>query len=1746
MADTLLDVVRDRFAISVDRDSDGGRILGSLTPRPPFAAPALTGTADVAPLAFGLTAQGVSVRAADATDSFVLSLPTGPIAFRLIPADAAHPAPQVELTLQSLSVPCPGLRPALVQPNGSVQESGGEVRLQFPDLLLVVTATAATPATAALAPAHGAAGHLVVTMTPPTALVGPGTVVLLTFDQLRLNLAGAGGSLIEAPVVRARVTPPGMPALAVQGGGQDVRFGLAAGDGLSGTFDLAADPSPAATAARPRFLHDLAGGMHLERNTLTSLKLSGKVDLGREIQDRGGGLAEAAAMIRYELTLTLGTGWHADLTLRPDGDGDWLWRSKRQAGASPAREVLGAFAAFAPLLAEAPLVAAADGYATLGLAGAAAAGLAGSTAVTTRSVVLHGAELAIHDPDGPDPQAFLLFDLETEIDLTTGLLNTTRPVKVRHKAIGLRLDFGSTGSSPRLDPVFDPGEGFALDLSDPGLLKVPGPLGDILQPTGARVAKENPVSLDVDLALKADLGIVRVDQAGVRLPLQPAGPPVLTALGAHVDVASAFTGGGYLKLEQSGGFTGRLDMAIAPPLGLRASAGLAIRPAGNETGVLVTMDVGLPVPIPIANSGLGLFGFLGLVGVHYERDQDPPKTALDWFRGVGGDATGGPQLRGWRPAAHRWAFGIGAVIGTVEGGFLFHAKGMVVIEAPGPRVLIVMNADILSPPPTVKGGPVTGTLLAVIELSPASITIGVVAEYSAKPLLEVRVPAEAFFDLKDASKWHLDIGALPPKLPASVRFLSSFRADGYLMIHGDEIASPLRLLPGFAVAAGVRAAFTWGPEPIGLYLRISAKADVGISFKPMLLVGKVEIRGELHLFIVSIEASADAELIIFPGTDNLPSSFFVSAEVCGEVDFFFFSVSGCVKLELGSKPPKLPPAEPMVRALSLHSRSPALVKGTGGNGPVDGSLGDAAHRRKTNDPWEGNVPVVPIDAIPVLQFEMRPAVDPGCKFLGRAIDPKLPVNGWVRRGERYYRYTLKTMTLTAARDDGSAITPPVARGDKPNVWWDRHSGPAAGDDNEVQLALLNWIPDPTPAAAERTAILDDRVKRRWGDVCREVAPATRELWDVNRTTGGPSPSGWTLSATAWPDPAGTKRSSPSFATAHVSEPWRTGDAVADSLEDVFPAYVFGAQGGGRLLVAPRARRRPEPAVPGDDTFVDLFTQLHPDTRRLGDALRIRTGTLRELRLLLFAHETVGTTGRLQLQALKDNGDRIGAAQQIEPPVAQTVTAAAAYPPPFMDPGKPWAPLIGGATAAWTGLVNAVDFIGTLVQVHVRLPAATAQVEIGLAVDVDVRGPSWGILVFDSVTDAEVRRERFEQEERDRQIAVVDGALGADQAKRALLAPDATYTLTVGYDVALANADAQGNPDEKKAEPFHGLQHQFKFKTGKNPPERLDPWVMTTAPGQAEEHVFYKDPVIVVFSTPATRKLFKAYRRTLSAVVRAASGKRMQAPGSWDTIPPFARLPFESSLLSAMIGQTCVHPHDAAAHEQMKVTVPLDPTTEYLLDIEASPAASRPEYPLFQRRFNTSRYPSMEVFAADVKAAPVIDRAIGDLAPLTALVPAAPGAKVAITDQAFQELLRTLRWGDLTRPAQPRRTVIWAKAPGASAFGAVAVLLETPEPVWRFRDTPAELLDADGTKRWQLSPTPWLEVADSPAVRGFIRSTDGGRTLALLVPQIAVGGGTVALSLRRIHHPMLEGDVAAPVAELLAEVLRPRATWEGPH
>lgn len=1698
-------------------------------------------------------------------DALVFSLPAGPLEFTLVPPDGAHPAPQVELKLLSFTVPVPFLRPAQAAPDGTLQAVGGKVELHFPDLLLVVTASAAPPAGAWLAPSHDAVGAQEVTMTPPFALIGPGTVAGFGFERAILKLDDPGEPEIGVPEVEIYVAPPGIPALAMHGGGHDLRLGLGVNGGLSGEFLLAL-ATGAQAAARPRFLHNMAAHLRLNRTAVTLLELTGQIDVPGEVGAQLGPLDDPPGQIDYTLGLTLDNGWQAALTLSMSGGRSYLWRTQRSdpnAHDLP-RDTLGAYAVFSPLLAPNLPGAGSSGYVDLALGAGAAAALAASQSVSTQSVTLYGGELRVRQPQGGAPEAFLFFDLETELHFKmqlggTKLLATRRPLKVRHKAIGLRLDFGPTGGAPELKPVFDPAQGFSLDLSDPGMFEVPPPLGDIVQPEGARMARDNPLNFEIDLVLKADLGVVTVDRASVRFPLDSPGPPTLTALGAHLDVPGALSGSGYLKLEPAGGFAGSLDAALTP-LGVRVAAGLAIQTAHDNAAnedlkaVLVTLGVELPVPIPMASSGLGLFGFLGLFGMHFQRDQPPPETALDWFvTRAEGEAT---HLQAWKAAAHNWALGLGAVIGTVEGGFLVHAKGMIVIELPGPRLLLVMNADILSLRPGTRGRD-TGKFLAVIEIRPDSLTIGIVAEYSIKPLLEFRVPVEAYFNFVHPEQWHLDVGGIPPKMPVSVKFLSTLRADGYFLIHGDGIPDfPLRPLQGFSVAAGIRAAFTWGPEEIGLYLRIAAQADVGISFKPFLIIGKMSLSGELHLFIVGIEASASAEVII------TPSTFFISARVCGSVDFFFFEVEGCVKLELGDQPDEMPPADPMVRALSLHSRSPVLLPSSATDRPVDGSLGDAAHFDPEHNQWVGDLPVVPIDAIPVLQFEMRPAVDPACKFFEQAIDPKLPANGWLRRGERFYRYTFKSVSLSGTGADGAALASPVDEGDTPATWWDRYGKPSGGDDNDVQLALLSWVPDPTPAAAERTTSLDERTKRRWGDVCAEVAGPAGVLWTFRQAPAGPSPFGWTLQGSPWPDPPGTARSAPPNTTLRVTEPWRSGSALADGLAQVTPAYVRGAAVlPERLLVAPQTGKELRPAVPDDDRFAELFRALRPQgLNALADAVRLDTNGLRAVRVLLFVHRRVWENGMLMLRSLDTAGHSTGFERVIDPADSRLIHVLADLPPEWGGPVSPWMTAVEAVRNAWFQVFVGPMGEPALVLFEAALPEGTTQVEIGLATDFQTEWPNWGLLIVEGETEAEFLRSSFDEEDRKRRIEVVDGALGADQAKRALLLPNATYTVTVGYDVEVTGVDDKGDPKENEVKKATGMQQQFRFKTDDQPPARLDPWVMATDPVPAEDFFFYDDPLRVVFATNATRKLYKAYGRDLFAVVKAASGQHPQPAPGFDAarvrlsdaavapkgIVAMAMTPFESSLRAAVADQPCVNAGNVTdRHERITLKLKLEPLTGYLLDLEAQPAASDPSYPMFRRHFSTSRYAGMAALAAAVAQTAVQHRRVADASPLTALAARNPGTPVLpLRDLELEQTLRALRWGDLARPAGPRLTVIWQDGAGGAPPRPFALLLETPEPLWRWRQVPVEVTDSHGTRRYQLQPQPWLDVVETPAggplVSRFVHSTDGGRTLVMLQP--AARGGTLTLALRRTHHPLFEGDQAAETAALAAITLA-MAPWE---
>lgn len=851
-----------------------------------------------------------------------------------------------------------------------------------------------------------------------------------------------------------------------------------------------------------------------------------------------------------------------------EGDLDGLAKLERRAtGDHTGINILGAVTTLAPLLAAvSPPNPTAGELVPLVILAGTAVGLGAAGVIETRHVILRGGELVVSDglvdpANGSGPrttQVSVLLDVETAFTFDLDFIRVApdKPVTTRYKAVGVRSTWGT---QPRADgsieylpmPVFDPSRGYTLDVPT-GSLIAAEPLGELLRILGVRTSRDNPTYLEVEVGMGVDLGIITVDTVRVRLRLDQAELPQLTKLGASIDVPGTLHGSGYVEITDAG-FKGAFDLTVQP-LNLRASAQLAVETRNGVTGVLVGAEVQFPVPLPLGNSGLALYGFLGGVGVNYGRREPTgvQAPALKWLEAqLAPSRNSVMHPDGWEHRPGSYAFAAGLLLGTAEGGFVIHLKGIVLIEVPGPRLMLVMKADVLKMPPVLKSQS-NATFLAVLDLDfgRGTITIGIVAEYSIVSLLHIRVPVTAFFDTQHVEQWYVDLGTFTE--PVTVSVLDVFSGVGYLMVHGDGMAHPR--LPivstGLTIAVGFHlTAVLMGSKSVGLYLEVAAGFDAIVSFEPFAIGGLIYVRGELRLWIVSVAASA--ELTVLVGRQRLPNGTevertYVHGRVCGKVEFFFFDIEGCVSLTLGSGPPADPVAPPLVAGVKLVSRSPALIEGSAVDRAVDGTLADAVVVGAA-DP----LPTVPLDAVPAILFEVPPLVAAGNVILGGTANGStgLPADPWIRRGDRWWRYRVNTVELVGA------LQPAPPAGKTPATWWSR--GAASDVQQGPALALLSWLPTPFSRAVPYGEQLTETVTNSWGHVCGPVADQAPVLWTFNEQPVGPSAMGWKLTGIPWPDVADSYRSSPVDARMDVRERWRTGVPLADQLQGTDPAIIVG-------------------------------------------------------------------------------------------------------------------------------------------------------------------------------------------------------------------------------------------------------------------------------------------------------------------------------------------------------------------------------------------------------------------------------------------------------------------------------------------------------------------------------------------------------------------------------------------------------------
>ncbi|HOF64064.1 MAG TPA: hypothetical protein PLL54_07150, partial [Dermatophilaceae bacterium] len=757
-------------------------------------------------------------------------------------------------------------------------------------------------------------------------------------------------------------------------------------------------------------------------------------------------------------------------------------------------------------------------------------------------------------------QVVVLVDVEIafSFDLTLVRVDPAHPIVTRYKAIGVRSSWEtSAGVGNSVDyiplPVFFPERGYSLDIPAGSLTAVP-PLDNVLRILGVRVSRDNPTYLEVEVGLGLDLGVITIETVRVRARVD--GPPLdlqLTKFGASVDIPNVLTGRGYVSIT-SEGFSGAFDLQIIP-LKLRASASLALSQRDGVTGVLLGIGVEFPVPLVLGSSGLGMYGLLAGVGINYARKENPLATvpALTWLEEQFARDGGVMDPQGWELAPGHYAFAAGVLLGTLDGGYVVHLKGIVIIEVPGPRLLFVMKADVIQEPPPLKS-PKTATFLAVLDLDfgRGTITIGIVAAYEIAKILKIRVPITAFFDTNEVEKWFVDLGTYTDRV--TVEVLDVISGSGYLMIHGDGTSIAIPGLPapgnGMAIATGFHiSAVLMGSKSAGLYLEVAAGFDALIAFDPFFVAGTIYARGELRLFIISISASASLEVRV--GKRKVGQVYedhpYVHGEVCGSIDLFFFEVKGCVSLTIDTPPPEGVDPPALIAGVSLVSRSPALVEGSAVDRAVDGTLGEAHDTSKPYGPQDKRL-VVPIDAIPVLSFSALPTTLPDTVMGGTPFGTSgVGANPWQKIGDRWWRYELQSVTLT-----GGAFIP--TDGPTPSTWWTGR--PPGSPIPRTALALLDWLPTPFSRAVPFGTELVKSVKDRWGSVCHRAAEPAPVLWTFDAMPPGPNPDGWRLHGIPWPDPPQTVRTAPVDADLDVSEPWRSHDRIADLLQGTEPARVI--------------------------------------------------------------------------------------------------------------------------------------------------------------------------------------------------------------------------------------------------------------------------------------------------------------------------------------------------------------------------------------------------------------------------------------------------------------------------------------------------------------------------------------------------------------------------------------------------------------
>lgn len=295
-------------------------------------------------------------------------------------------------------------------------------------------------------------------------------------------------------------------------------------------------------------------------------------------------------------------------------------------------------------------------------------------------------------------------------------------------------------------------------------------------------------------------------------------------------------------------YAGSVSVSI-PKLKLSGSAGMRLNPA--TPSFLVDLNLALSTPIPLGSTGLGIYGFRGLIGEHYLPSKSAttpplPDTATWWDYYKAKNVPDGLEGIEIDKFADEAGFSLGAGIAIAtdyDGGFTFSSKLFLLLGIPD-VLLIQGQAGILQDRIGLndKTDPPFSALIAIDSTSftgDLSVNYNLPSTSGFKgDIFSLQGSMDMAFFFNNASGWYIDLGKdQPTSARIQAKILTLFKGYAYLMISAQ----------GFKVGAGASYSFNHSIGPVGVNLSASLDMSAFVSFKPVQVGGAISVSGEAYL-----------------------------------------------------------------------------------------------------------------------------------------------------------------------------------------------------------------------------------------------------------------------------------------------------------------------------------------------------------------------------------------------------------------------------------------------------------------------------------------------------------------------------------------------------------------------------------------------------------------------------------------------------------------------------------------------------------------------------------------------------------------------------------------------------------------------------------------------------------------------------------------------------------------------------------